>query len=101
MRNRLQRAERRAFLYEDEIRRHLQDRDARGAVNAAVAHLQSTLSKEFRHGSERGLRVTALVTGILEHLARGIPDATVDASGRPALAELMDLFEKGLRHGGT
>ena len=101
MRNRLQRAERRAFLYEDEIRRHLQDRNAGGAVNAAVAHLQSTLSKEFRRGSERGLRVSALVAGILEHLARGIPDATVDASGRPALAELMALFEKGLRDGGT
>lgn len=101
MRNRLQRAERRAFLYEDEIRRHLQDRDASGAVNAAVAHLQSALSKEFRHGSERGLRVTALVTGIVEHLARAIPDASVDGSGRAAIAELMALFEKGLRDGGT
>jgi hypothetical protein len=101
MRNRLQRAERRAFRYEDQIRACLQGRDGHMAVNVAVAHLQSSLSKEQRYGSEHGLRVAALVTGILEHLARAIPDATVEGTGRPPIAELMALFEKGLRDGGA
>lgn len=101
MRNRMQRAERRAFMYEDEIRGHLQTRDVQMAINAAVAHVQSALSKEMRHGSGRGSRVTALVAGILEHLARAVPDASVEGEGRTTIAELMGLFEKGLRDGGT
>jgi 20S proteasome alpha/beta subunit len=101
MRGRLERAERRAYLYEDEARGHLKARDARMAVNVVVAHLQSALSKEMRHGSERGLRVSALVAGIIEHLARAVPGADAGGTGRPALAELMDLFDKGLADGGA
>lgn len=101
MRNRLQRAERRAFLYEDQIRSHLQSRDTRMAVNTAAAHLQSSLSKEMRHGSGHGARVAALVAGILEHVARAIPEAAVEGTGRAPIADLMALFEKGLRDGGT
>lgn len=99
MRTRLQRAERRACVYQDRIRDWVQKRDGRMAVNAAVAHMQSELSKRLRLGADDGLRVQMLSAGILEHLAEAIPEYCPEGSGRPTRDELLDLFDRGLRQG--
>jgi hypothetical protein len=99
MRNRLQRAERRAYEYQDKIRDWVRKRDGRMAVNAAVAHLQSELSKRVRHSEDNGVRVQMLSAGIVEHLAEAVPEYLPEGSGRPTREELLDLFERGLRKG--